>query len=125
MRADEETGRDWKWFFLGSKQTGTPPHQDFNSTHAWNGVIFGEKEWIFYHPDDSPYLYEGNINVFDEKDIEQKPLVQKASPIRFRQKAGEIIYAPRHWWHQVENTEHTLAVSENFWFTGERLANQI
>lgn len=26
--------------------------------------------------------------------------------------------------HPVENTEHTLAVSENFWFTGERLANQ-
>ena len=69
LRADEETGRDWKWFFLGSKQTGTPLHQDFNSTHAWNGVIFGEKEWIFYHPDDSPYLYEGNINVFDEKTL--------------------------------------------------------
>ncbi|MBY8912012.1 cupin-like domain-containing protein [Bacillus sp. YC2] len=124
LRVDDETGQDFKWFFLGSQQTGTPLHQDFNHTHAWNGVIFGQKEWIFCHPDDTPYLYEGNINVFDEKDMEQKPLVQKAKPIRFTQKAGEIIYAPRNWWHQVVNTEHTLAVSENFWFAKERLVDQ-
>lgn len=124
LRVDDETGQDFKWFFLGSEQTGTPLHQDFNKTHAWNAVIFGQKDWVFFHPDDTPYLYEGNINVFDQEDMEQKTLVKQATPIYFSQKPGEIIYAPRNWWHQVVNAEHTLAVSENFWFKQEQLIQQ-
>jgi hypothetical protein len=30
------------------------------------------------------------------------------------QRAGDVVYMPSGWWHAVLNTEHTLAVTENF-----------
>ncbi|MGE7915728.1 cupin-like domain-containing protein [Lysinibacillus xylanilyticus] len=111
----------FKWFFLGSANTQTPLHQDFDNTHAWNAVIFGQKEWIFFEKSDSPYLYEGKVDLFSDYDLEDYPLLEQANPMKIVQNAGEIIYAPRFWWHQVRNTESTLAISENFWFETELL----
>ncbi|KGX84577.1 cupin-like domain-containing protein [Pontibacillus litoralis] len=118
IRVDEKEQK-LKWFFLGSKNTATPLHQDFNSTHAWNAIIFGSKKWVFFSNEDTPYLYNGDIDMFDKEDIEKKSLINKANPIYVTQYPGEIIYAPRDWWHQVVNIEPTLAVSENFWFEKE------
>ncbi|MFF2908939.1 cupin-like domain-containing protein [Paenibacillus sp. NPDC057934] len=109
----KDAAREFRWFFLGSENTGTPLHQDFNHTHAWNGVIFGEKKWVFFSEDDTKHLNNGNMDCFSNE------IPTSATPYFISQYAGEIIYAPRNWWHQVVNVKHTFSVSENFWFESE------
>ncbi|KAA2301738.1 hypothetical protein FY526_23480, partial [Clostridioides difficile] len=45
-----------KWIYIGPIGSGTPLHQDTLSTHAWNGLLEGEKHWVFFSEEDTEYL---------------------------------------------------------------------
>lgn len=84
---------DWKWLYLGPPRSGSALHRDFMGTSAWNVLFAGEKEWRFYPPHEQPSETEGLFCV---------------------QRAGDIIFTPSNWWHEVRNTTCTLALTENF-----------
>lgn len=104
---------DTKWIYMGPKGTGTPLHIDFSMTSAWNAVIVGQKKWAFFHPDQTPYLYDGKVDVFNP-DLEKFPLFKNATPIIVTQNPGEVMYTPSGWWHQVLNIESGISITENF-----------
>ncbi|OFD69124.1 cupin-like domain-containing protein [Bacillus mycoides] len=102
-----------KWIYIGPKGSGTSLHIDFCMTSAWNAVIVGQKKWAFFSPDQAPYLYDGEVDVFNP-DFEKFPLFKKAQPIIVTQKAGEVMYTPSGWWHQVVNEESGISITENY-----------
>ena len=87
-----------EWLYLGGKGTGTPFHVDVENSHAWNALIFGEKEWHLLDVD-ADY---NNIN-----DI--------SKGIKYIQKPNELLYIPPKMPHKVTNTKNSLCITGNFW----------
>ena len=93
-------------FFGGHGSSFPFVHFDALHLHTQITQIYGNKEFILYHPNDSAYMYprEDNPkfskvgNVF-EPDLKQFPLFAKATPYRDMLHAGETIFFPRGWWH--------------------------
>jgi JmjC domain len=90
---------EWISLYAGPAGTSTAWHQDIFSTHTWLALLRGEKRWHLSAPLDDPLasttlrecvVYEGTMA------------------------AGDLIYLPPDWWHQVRNHTSTLAISGNF-----------
>lgn len=112
-RLPKEIRPKWKWFYIGPKHTGSRMHVDVMMSSAWNAVISGEKHWLFYPPEQEPYLYKGKVNAFNH-DADQYPLFSRACPFLCIQKPGEVVFTPSGWWHQVLNKESCVSITENF-----------
>ena len=52
-------------------------------------------------------------------DREKYPLYEKAHKCQVELDAGDILYIPRIWWHQVETLQ--TAISINYWFKKKSL----
>lgn len=65
------------------------------------GCAFASLPWIDIDPDD-PQL------------LASHPNMRSAHPMRVTVRAGEVLYIPAMWYHQVSQTEITIAV--NFWY---------
>jgi hypothetical protein len=101
------------WFYIGPKGSGSALHIDIWHTAAWNGVLSGRKEWHFYPPEATPYLYDLQIDSF-RADKERYPLLVHTKPIVAHQEAGDLVYTPSQWAHQVRNLEGGVSITENF-----------
>ncbi|MBJ8018191.1 cupin-like domain-containing protein [Bacillus cereus group sp. N34] len=104
---------DLRWIFIGPKNTWTPLHCDFAGTSAWNALLSGQKKWVFFPPEHTAYMYDGQVDAF-APNLKKFPEFEKATPLYGIQQAGDIVYTPSGWWHQVRNETHTICVSENF-----------
>ena len=129
-------GDDWleKWFFpdrydpkatailLGPKGTFTKLHPDLLSTHSWNAQLRGSKRWIFVSPDqvDKVYLetrmmggYVPGTDV-DAPDLERYPLLGELDMLEGVVHAGETIWFPMDWLHQVTALEESVSLTHNY-----------
>jgi hypothetical protein len=78
-----------RWLYIGPVGSGKPLHVDVMATAAWNAVIAGRKRWRFYPPDGE-------------------------AAVEIVQSAGDLVYTPSGWPHEVENLEACISVTENF-----------
>jgi lysine-specific demethylase 8 len=87
----------------------------------FNAQISGVKKFVLFPPEHYPYLYteihnEGcwvsRVDAFDP-DLSRYPLFTQAKAVTCTLTAGEILYVPLFWWHQVY--AETLTVNINAW----------
>ena len=71
------------------------------------------EEICFFTPDQTDFLYDGQVDVFNPNLVEF-PMYSSAKPIEAIAEAGDAIYAPPLWWHQVENLEDSISVTHDF-----------
>jgi hypothetical protein len=109
----------WVWF--SPRGTVTPLHRDPVQAHNFHALVRGSKRFVMFRPEDSPFLYpySGRIPQFsqvdiDKPDLEKFPDLPKATPWQCVLKAGEIIYIPDSWWHQVYSLEESISI--NVWW---------
>lgn len=102
-----------RWFYIGPATSGTRLHIDVAMTSAWNGVFTGRKRWVFFAPEDTPFMYDGDVDAFNP-DLDKFPLFANAKPIYGIQNPHEIMFTPSGWWHQVINEEDCVSLTENF-----------
>ena len=107
-----------RWMYIGAKNTGSPMHRDVLDTSAWNAVLSGKKEWLFYSSDETESLYPADrdnspVNGFDA-DFGLYPKFKKAVGYRCFQEPGDVVFTPSLWWHQVRNLEAGISLTENF-----------
>jgi len=132
----KEDRPDDRWFLIGPPKSGSPFHQDPHQTSAWNALMQGRKRWILYPPDcippgvdeeliDSDYyaapeVLRWFIKYFPDHTKEVHRILKKRNvkehqvPMEVIQEAGEVIFVPSGWWHQVVNLETTVAITQNF-----------
>lgn len=95
-----------KELFFGGKGCSFPTlHIDYLGVHTQLTQIIGEKDFILYSPDQTPYLYPDKnhhhfspVNIH-HPDFEKYPLFKNAKPIKATLKPGETIFIPSGWWH--------------------------
>jgi hypothetical protein len=107
-------------FWFGAR-TITPLHYD-NSNNCFV-QLYGTKEFVLYSPHDTKYLAPfpldagmGHVSQIDADapDVERFPNVRHAVPCRFTLAAGEMLYMPGFWWHQVR--ADSCSISMNVWW---------
>lgn len=79
--------------------------------------IYGDKEFLVFSPDDSPYLYQrpgdprySQIPDIFNVDLDRFPLYAKATPMRFVLGPGETIFDPAGWWHATRILTPSIAM---------------
>lgn len=103
---------DYRFVYIGVKDTWTPFHADVFSSFSWSANICGLKKWIFYPPGEENHLKDnfGKLpyNVTDAKNYTDH------TGIEVFQYQGEIIFVPSSWHHQVFNIEDTISINHNW-----------
>jgi len=106
-------GKMW----IGRPNSKTPLHKDKPENLALQ--LVGNKKWTIYNSSDNKHLcYDKSNNSLEWSnysigDYSTCQSAKKATPIEILLKANEILYLPKQWSHQVENTTNSVMV--NFW----------
>lgn len=107
---------DYMFVYIGPKGTWTSFHADVFSSYSWSTNICGVKRWLLLPPGEEFKLKDslGNLPFeISEELLKEK----KVAYYDIRQKAGEAIFVPSGWYHQVQNLEDAISVNHN-WFNG-------
>ncbi len=104
---------------IGGKGTKFPTlHFDGFHMNTFITQIQGDKEFIFYTPDQTPLMYPEKVNsnrslVNDvhHPDFNRFPLFANAKPIKVRVTAGDTVFLPSGWWHTTRLLSLSIAVS--------------
>ena len=124
--------RDAAWsrarFWLSAANTGSPLHRD--PPDNLYAQIFGRKRFVLFAPEESRNLYPhamwSGLPDFSRADATRPdygrfPRMRDARRIECEVGAGEVLYLPRYWWHQVTSLEQSASVSL-WWAQGARAA---
>ncbi|XP_071943049.1 2-oxoglutarate and iron-dependent oxygenase JMJD4-like [Antedon mediterranea] len=123
-RQDSKSCDDYRFVYMGPKNSWTPLHADVFRSFSWSANICGSKRWLIYPPGEEEFLRDkyGNLP-FDVTSSEMNDktkfpkLSQLKQCIEVIQRAGEVIFIPSGWHHQVFNLDDTISINHN-WFNG-------
>uniref|UniRef100_A0A6U5Z5M4 JmjC domain-containing protein n=1 Tax=Guillardia theta TaxID=55529 RepID=A0A6U5Z5M4_GUITH len=111
-------GDDYRFCYLGPRGTWTPLHRDVLRSYSWSANIVGRKLWILYSPSQEEFLKNrrGDLvwDVLNDVDRNEFPQFDKAQAIYVVQRAGEAIFVPSGWLHQVVNLVDCLSINHNW-----------
>ncbi|KAF1893113.1 hypothetical protein Lal_00015315 [Lupinus albus] len=116
---EEICSSDYRFVYMGVKESWTPLHADAFRSYSWSSNVCGKKRWLFLDP--SQNMKNCVYNVFDEVSDSKFPGFKKAIWLECTQEAGEIIFVPSGWYHQVHNLEDTISINHN-WFNAYNLS---
>lgn len=110
---------DYRFVYMGPKGSWTPLHSDVFGSYSWSANVCGRKRWVFFPPEQGPLLKDKFGNLMydieeDQKEAGRFPHFQQARPISCVQEAGETIFVPSGWFHQVWNEEDTISINHNW-----------
>jgi hypothetical protein len=113
-------------FWLGPSGTVTPLHCDYDDNIF--AQIWGAKRIFLSPPHHDEFLYAREANAllfsspFDPEapDFDKFPLARQATMIECVVQAGELLYVPAGWYHQVRSLNFSL--SANRWARASPLA---
>ncbi|XP_023777835.1 jmjC domain-containing protein 4 [Cyanistes caeruleus] len=115
---------DFRFVYMGPKGSWTPFHADVFRSYSWSANVCGRKRWLLYPPGEERFLTDTHGNLpFDLTAPEfRDPRIYPRSglaraPLEIIQEAGEIVFVPSGWHHQVHNLEDTISINHN-WLNG-------
>ncbi|XP_075848498.1 2-oxoglutarate and iron-dependent oxygenase JMJD4 [Microtus pennsylvanicus] len=120
---------DYRFVYAGPRGTWSPFHADIFRSFSWSVNICGRKKWLFFPPGQEEALRDchGNlpydVTAPELLDTRLYPRMQHSSlPLEVIQEAGEMIFVPSGWHHQVYNLDDTISINHN-WVNGCNLAH--
>ncbi|XP_065184333.1 2-oxoglutarate and iron-dependent oxygenase JMJD4-like [Sycon ciliatum] len=112
---------DYRFVYMGPKGTWTPFHADVFRSYSWSTNICGRKRWLLFPPGEEVAFRDRfgsfplDVTSDDVKNSGQFPAYEQATqPIVVIQEAGQTIFVPSGWHHQVENLEDTVSINHNW-----------
>ncbi|XP_047393562.1 2-oxoglutarate and iron-dependent oxygenase JMJD4 isoform X3 [Sciurus carolinensis] len=107
----------------------SPFHADIFRSFSWSANICGRKKWLLFPPGQEEALRDCRGGLpYDVTspallDARLHPTLQHSSPpLEVTQEAGEVVFVPSGWHHQVHNLDDTISINHN-WVNGCNLAN--
>jgi hypothetical protein len=95
-------------------------HFDSDNAHAVITEIYGEKEFVLFAPEDTPYVYPhenspstSQIDDLDHVDLSRYPTFPRAKQYRTVIGPGECIFVPSRWWHSARVITTSISVCTN------------
>ncbi|XP_027198348.2 2-oxoglutarate and iron-dependent oxygenase JMJD4-like [Dermatophagoides pteronyssinus] len=122
---------DFKFVYMGPTGSRTPLHIDVFGSFSWSSNIIGTKRWIMipdYSIDRLKQLIGSDELPHDLQILPNyREILEKVQGFEVMQQAGEIIFVPSGYLHQVENLTNTISINHN-WFNAcnlERIFNNL
>uniref|UniRef100_A0A182PAN7 Jumonji domain-containing protein 4 n=1 Tax=Anopheles epiroticus TaxID=199890 RepID=A0A182PAN7_9DIPT len=112
----EQGADDYRFVYIGPKGTWTAFHADVFGSYSWSVNIFGRKRWYLLPPGEERKLLN-SLRQLPFSVTEQSLRDAGVTFFTIEQKAGEAIFVPSGWYHQVMNVEDAISVNHN-WFNG-------
>ncbi|XP_050077884.1 2-oxoglutarate and iron-dependent oxygenase JMJD4 homolog [Anopheles maculipalpis] len=112
----ENGSDDYRFVYIGPKDTWTAFHADVFGSYSWSVNIFGRKLWYMLPPGEERKLFN-NLRNLPFSVTEQTLQDAGVKFFSIVQEAGEAIFVPSGWYHQVQNVEDAFSVNHN-WFNG-------
>ena len=97
---------DYRFTYAGPKGTYTPLHRDVYGSYSWSSNIVGRKRWWLIPPEHTDIVWTqpgGSEVVFDLRELDET--LWRERVLEVVQEAGETIFVPSGWYHQVENLD--------------------
>ncbi|KAJ2782270.1 High affinity Ca2+/Mn2+ P-type ATPase-like protein [Coemansia interrupta] len=110
-------GDDFRFCYLGGRGTWTPFHEDVWRSYSWSANVCGRKLWTLVPPGQNALFTDalGNwVHDLRAYDAERFPRLKELHTIEVVQEAGETMFVPSGWWHQVVNLEDTVSINHNW-----------
>ncbi|KAI0780906.1 Clavaminate synthase-like protein [Trametes elegans] len=115
------TEDDFRFVYVGAAGTFTPLHRDVYTSYSWSTNVCGRKRWWLFPPEQTPFLLrkggeEHMETVYDVRDVDRTlyPHFNRTHPVVVEQAAGETIFVPSGWYHQVENLTACISINHNW-----------
>lgn len=89
-------------FYHGLAGTGAPMHMHVD---AWNALVHGTKRWRISPP------FQG---VYSATPVQQHSEGPQHHTMEFTQSAGDIVYIPKYWAHEVYNLQENIGYATEF-----------
>jgi hypothetical protein len=105
---------DYRFTYAGPAGTFTPVHRDVYGSYSWSSNIVGKKRWWLIPPEDTELFLTrsgGEDLVFDVREVDE--VLWKGKVLVVEQQAGETIFVPSGWHHQVENLDFVSSYSSH------------
>ncbi|CAI5967243.1 unnamed protein product [Closterium sp. NIES-65] len=104
---------------MGRAGTWTPLHTDVLRSYSWSVNVCGRKRWLFLDPGQGHYMRHKHTRatVYDiDSPVHPNlfPEFHKARWCMVEQGAGDAIFVPSNWLHQVTNLEDTISINHNW-----------
>lgn len=107
---------DYRFVYMGPAGSWTPFHADVFRSYSWSANICGRKKWLLFPPGQEELLRDSSGSL--PYDVTAPSLQNRGPPpLEVVQEAGEIIFVPSGWHHQVYNLEDTISINHN-WVNG-------
>ncbi|KAK4690040.1 hypothetical protein P7C73_g43, partial [Tremellales sp. Uapishka_1] len=100
---------DFRFTYLGPRDTFTPLHRDVYSSYSWSANVVGRKKWWIFPPDRLDNVKRDGEFVFDVREMQDE-----GGGIVVIQEEGEVIFIPSGWYHQVLNLDFCISINHNF-----------
>ncbi|XP_023563529.1 jmjC domain-containing protein 4 isoform X2 [Octodon degus] len=93
---------------------------------CWSVNVCGRKKWLLFPPGQEEALRDSRgslpYDVTLGNTYPQSAHLQSSLPLEVTQEAGEMLFVPSGWHHQVHNLDDTISINHN-WVNGFNLAN--
>ena len=113
-------GREAEIYIGGAGGQFPVVHYDGNSTHAFLGQVYGEKEAVLYSPAETDRMYPKEkprnhslITDVEHIDTERFPLFSQAVAHRGVLRLGCLLFIPDRWWHTARMISASITISYN------------
>lgn len=119
---DYKGNDDFRFVYMGPRGSWTPLHHDVFFSYSWSVNVVGTKLWILFPPEVARYLKNSrgelcaSVLTCSAGSYPDLRLALKAA-IVVKQEAGDAIFVPSGWHHQVHNLEPTISINHN-WCNG-------
>ncbi|KDN40104.1 Clavaminate synthase-like protein, partial [Tilletiaria anomala UBC 951] len=127
-REEKKRRDDFRFCYAGQAGSHTRLHADVYMSYSWSTNITGRKRWRMFPPASAPYLRR--LPPVDAMDAlaaagELGPLSSgkkgwsryscaRSEMIEFVQEAGETVFVPSNWYHEVLNLTECISFNHNW-----------
>ena len=111
---------DYRFVYIGPAGSATPLHCDVLHSASWSANVCGVKRWLLFPPAATPLLrsVRGTLPTDVEATMAARdpafPRLSEAVPLRVEQCAGETLFVPPGWHHQVLNVTAAASINHNW-----------
>lgn len=103
------TKGDYRFCYWGPKGSFTSRHSDVLHSFSWSYNVIGTKQWTFF---------KGMLRGSEDDDSDDACYSEPR--VTVVQKAGQAMFVPSQWQHEVVNLEETISINHN-WMTSANL----
>ena len=107
-----DSGGDHRFVYVGPAGSRTALHADVFFSFSWSANVCGSKRWWLLPAADRRLVSDAATQPL-ARDILTLPAAASRA-IEVEQGAGEMLFVPSGWYHQVENTADTISVNHNW-----------